>query len=130
MLQDIAAILETCLEQITAGGATVQECLDQYPDLVGELEPLLRAAERAQTIDRPSLAPEVKARIEARFLAAAESIPSGWPYSVLASASWVSGCSRRPAVLYLTHRSILSSGRWKRSGRGWHRPNLLLPHWP
>ncbi len=79
MLQDIAAILETCLEQITAGRATVQECLDQYPDLVGELEPLLRAAERAQTIDRPSLAPEARARIEARFLAAAESIPSVQP---------------------------------------------------
>ncbi len=79
MLQDIAAILETCLEQITAGRATVQECLDQYPDLVGELEPLLRAAERAQTIDRPSLAPEARARVEARFLAAAESIPSVQP---------------------------------------------------
>ncbi len=79
MLQDIAAILETCLEKITAGRATVQECLDQYPDLIGELKPLLRAAERAQTMDRPSLAPEVKARIEARFLAAAESIPSVQP---------------------------------------------------
>ncbi len=79
MLQDIAAILETCLEQITAGRATVQECLDQYPDLIGELEPLLRAAERAQTVDRPSLAPEARARIEARFLAAAESIPSVQP---------------------------------------------------
>ena len=79
MLQDIAAILETCLEKITAGRATIQECLDQYPDLVGELEPLLRAAERAQTVDRPSLAPEARARIEARFLAAAESIPSVQP---------------------------------------------------
>ncbi|MBE9470697.1 MAG: hypothetical protein IMY75_01110, partial [Chloroflexi bacterium] len=79
MLQDIAAILETCLEQITAGRATVQECLDQYPDLVGELEPLLRAAERAQTMDRPSLAPEARARIEARLLAAAENIPSVQP---------------------------------------------------
>lgn len=79
MLQDIAAILETCLEEITAGRATVQECLDQYPDLVGELEPLLRAAERAQTIDRPSLAPEARTRIEARLLAAAKSIPSVQP---------------------------------------------------
>jgi len=79
MLQDIAAILETCLEQITAGRATLQECLDQYPDLVGELEPLLRAAERAQTIDRPSLVPEARARIEARFLAVAEGIPSVQP---------------------------------------------------
>ncbi|MEE9618047.1 MAG: hypothetical protein V3T90_13735 [Anaerolineae bacterium] len=79
MLQDIAAILETCLEQITAGRATTQECLDQYPDLVGELEPLLRAAERAQAVDRPSLAPEARARVEARFLAAAESIPSVQP---------------------------------------------------
>ena len=79
MLQDIAAILETCLKEITAHRATVQECLDRYPELVGELEPLLRAAERVQAMDRPSLAPEARARIEMRLLAAAESIPSVQP---------------------------------------------------
>jgi hypothetical protein len=79
MLQDTATILETCLEEVAAGKATVQECLDRRPDLAGELEPLLRAAEGAQAIDRPSLAPEARARIEARLLAAAESIPHVQP---------------------------------------------------
>ena len=75
MSQDIAATLEICLKEITAGKATVQQCLDRYYDLADELEPLLRAAKQAQTIERPRLAPEARARVEARLLAAAESSP-------------------------------------------------------
>jgi hypothetical protein len=75
MSQDIAATLEICLKEITAGKATVQQCLDRYHDLADELEPLLRAAKQAQTIERPRLAAEARARIEARLLAAAESSP-------------------------------------------------------
>ncbi len=81
MSQDTAAILEICLEETTTGKATLQDSLRRYPDLAGELEPLLRAVERARAIARPSLAPEARTRIEARLLAAAESIPSVQPAS-------------------------------------------------
>jgi hypothetical protein len=81
MSQDIAAILEICLEEITAGEAELRDCLERYPGLAGELEPLLRAAEQARAIPRPSLAPEARMRIEARLLAAAQSIPSVRPAS-------------------------------------------------
>jgi hypothetical protein len=76
MSRDTAAILENCLEEVAAGRATVQQCLERYPGLVDELEPLLRAVERAHAIPRPILTPEARARIEARLLAAAKGIPS------------------------------------------------------
>jgi len=79
MSRDIAVILENCLEQVTAGRATVQDCLERYPDLAGDLEPLLRIAEQARAIARPQLASEPKARIEARLLAAVEGVPSVRP---------------------------------------------------
>lgn len=79
MSRDIAAILENCLEQVATGRATVQDCLEQYPDLVGDLEPLLRIAEQTRAIARPRLAPEPKAQIEARLLAAVEDVPTVRP---------------------------------------------------
>ena len=81
MSQEIADILEKCLQQIAAGTATVQDCLAQHPGLTGELEPLLRAAERARAVEPPRLSLQTRARIEARLVDALASAPPVQPVS-------------------------------------------------
>jgi RNA polymerase sigma factor (sigma-70 family) len=81
--QKISTILEICLNEVAAGRATIQDCLERYPDRAAELAPLLRAAERVRTSDRPSLSPQTRARIEAQLLAAAENMPSPQPAPAL-----------------------------------------------
>jgi hypothetical protein len=83
MSQEISTILEICLNAVATGEATVWDCLERYPDQAVELAPLLRAAERVRASDKPGLAPQAKARIEAQLLVAAENMPSP-PYLALA----------------------------------------------
>lgn len=49
------SVLDTCLQDIQTGKATVDECLSRYPDMASELEPLLRLAERLTAV--PALQP-------------------------------------------------------------------------
>jgi hypothetical protein len=44
MNNDLETILDTCLSQIEAGEATVEECLARHPDYATQLKPLLNAA--------------------------------------------------------------------------------------
>ena len=44
MREDLKDILDDCLDRITTGGESVEQCLECYPDRSRELEPLLRAA--------------------------------------------------------------------------------------
>ena len=64
-MKRIEEILTQCIEDIKAGRASLEDCLDRYPDVRRELEPLLRVAmsikEPADT--RPSDAFKVRARV-------------------------------------------------------------------
>ncbi len=75
MTQEIVGVLETCWQEIAAGRATVDDCVERYP----EAAPLLRVAGWAQAVERPSLAPQARTRIEAQFLSAVESASSVEP---------------------------------------------------
>ncbi len=45
----IQEALDRCLEEIDSGGATVEECLAEFPQFAGELRALLRTARRLET---------------------------------------------------------------------------------
>ncbi len=54
----IQEALDRCLEEIHSGGATVEECLLEYPQYARELAPLLKTASRLESTDgvRPTRA--------------------------------------------------------------------------
>src|SRR5690242_9956013 len=61
---DIAAILDACLERMRCGDS-VEACVLDYPSEAEELEPLLIAATYARSTFRPpSLAPEARRAIQ------------------------------------------------------------------
>jgi len=61
----IEEILTQCIDDIKAGRASLEDCLDRYPDVRRELEPLLRVALSIKEPDdiRPSDAFKVRARV-------------------------------------------------------------------
>ncbi len=52
--QDLASIIDLCLDDIVAGRATVSDCLARYPQHRAELEGVLFAATSMQSIPRPA----------------------------------------------------------------------------
>jgi hypothetical protein len=74
-------VLEESISSIAAGKARVESCLMSYPAMADELEPLLLAAEKLRAVPRADLAPEAKARIGERVLAAAIANPRLRPAS-------------------------------------------------
>ncbi|MFW0859106.1 MAG: DUF5667 domain-containing protein [Dehalococcoidia bacterium] len=67
-------ILDECLERLLVNGQTVEQCLQSYPELSTELEPLLRTvlAARKASVIRPC--PEFKARARYQFHRALEEL--------------------------------------------------------
>jgi hypothetical protein len=63
-------ILNECLERVLNKGATVEQCLDAYPDYATELEPLLRTALAAQDAATTRPRPEFRERARYQFQAA------------------------------------------------------------
>lgn len=62
-------VLDACVDEILAGRATADECLTRYPELQGELEPLLAVVSRLTRLDSaPDPARKLAAR--ARFIEA------------------------------------------------------------
>jgi len=61
-------ILDICLERIIFKGETVEKCLESYPTLSEELEPLLRAALSASDIFSVEPRPAFKQAAKARLL--------------------------------------------------------------
>ncbi len=47
----IQQALDQCLEDIRSGGASVEDCLQRYPEFADELKPLLRTARRLESAD-------------------------------------------------------------------------------
>ncbi|MBI4199695.1 MAG: hypothetical protein HY535_04395 [Chloroflexi bacterium] len=62
------AVLDTCLDHVLRDGRSVEWCLQQYPEDVSELEPLLRLAlaGRASLDPVPSAAAKARARLALR----------------------------------------------------------------
>lgn len=56
--QTLASIIDGCIEDALLGIATVEECLDRWPEYRAELEPLLRAALAVSLIPVPSVQPD------------------------------------------------------------------------
>jgi hypothetical protein len=65
-LKKFEDILAQCIEDIKAGRASIEDCLDRYPSLREQLEPLLRIAlEIREPPDiKPSPASKLKARVQ------------------------------------------------------------------
>lgn len=59
-------ILESCLTDLQAGRASMQDCLRRHADYAAQLEPLLRVAARMQAAPQPVLSEAARQRIETR----------------------------------------------------------------
>ncbi len=68
----IEIILDRCLEDIRAKRATVSECLARYPDVAGELGPLLEMALAIERVPEVTPSDEFKRQTRERILHAAE----------------------------------------------------------
>ena len=68
-------VLSECLERLLVKGETIDECLEDYPELASELKPLLQTtmvAKEASAIEPP---PEFKARARYQFRSALRGLP-------------------------------------------------------
>jgi len=75
--QYLAELIDSCIEDILLGVATIEECLDRAPEHRAELEPLLRAAMDMITIPVTTPAPDPARR--AAFMAELRSTPQETP---------------------------------------------------
>jgi hypothetical protein len=64
MNNDLETILDTCLYQIEAGEASIEECLARYPEHAAQLQPLLQAATKLSRAR--DVAPDPSYRMRAR----------------------------------------------------------------
>ncbi|MCA9851925.1 MAG: FecR domain-containing protein, partial [Dehalococcoidia bacterium] len=76
--QNLAVIIDRCLEDILLGVATVDECLERWPQHREELGPLLRAAVAVSSIPRPTVSAPDPAR-RAAFMAQLRETPQERP---------------------------------------------------
>jgi len=67
----LAEALAASLDAVRAGTSSLDECLQRYPDLAAELEPLLRTAARVEQVARVTPSEAARARARAAFLAEA-----------------------------------------------------------
>ncbi len=63
-------ILDECLEKLLVEGATIEQCLQRYPEQAPELEPLLRTALEAKEASAIQPRAEFKARARYQFRSA------------------------------------------------------------
>ncbi len=82
-LEKFEDILIQCIEDIKAGRASIKDCLDRYPSLREQLEPLLRIAlEIRETPDvKPSPAFKIKARVRLMEQIHDRQAVTTWPWS-------------------------------------------------
>ena len=107
MKQRFEEILAECLEAVTTGQRTVEECLALYPDWRDRLEPLLRLGYRLGQAPLPEPDSAFREAARERFLAAAQA------RAVV---------SRRPRR-FLPALPVLSRWSWRLDARlpGWRR---------
>ena len=63
-------ILDECLERVLFGGNTLEQCLQSYPELAGELEPLLRMALSTKEASNVQPGAEFRAKASYQFRSA------------------------------------------------------------
>ena len=83
VLKKFEDILVQCIEDIKAGRSSIEECLDRYPSMCEQLEPLLRIAlEIREPPDvKPSSAFKVKARVWLMEQIHGRQAVTKWPWS-------------------------------------------------
>src|SRR3990170_31977 len=110
MRQRFEDILAECLEAVTAGQRTIEECLALYPQWSDRLEPLLRLGSRLDQTPVPGPDPSFQQEARERFLAAGR--------------AWAARSPQPRRFLPALPR--LPQWRWRPIGRpalqGWHRP--------
>jgi hypothetical protein len=67
-MKELDTILEECLDELTNGASTLDECLVRYPEHAAELYPLLLAALRVQRGRGIAPSPAFKARTRAQLM--------------------------------------------------------------
>jgi hypothetical protein len=82
-LEKLEGILVQCIEDIKGGKSSIEDCLDKYPSMREELEPLLRIAlEIRQPLDvKPSPSFKAKARIWLMDQIHGRQTTTRWPWS-------------------------------------------------
>jgi len=66
-MNDFEAILETCVDQIAEGEASLEECLARYPQHAAQMEPILLAATHLQRGREVKPSPFLRGRIRAEL---------------------------------------------------------------
>jgi hypothetical protein len=74
----LSNILDQCLVRL-ADGATVEQCLADYPGRQAELEPTLQMAMRLRALPRPAMPASTRASLETQMLALAEARRAATP---------------------------------------------------
>jgi hypothetical protein len=76
MNDELEAILETCIDEIAEGEASLEECLARYPQYANELEPVLYAATRLKSGRALKPSPFLRGSIRAELNLAMKNSPS------------------------------------------------------
>jgi hypothetical protein len=76
MNDEFEAILETCVDEIAEGEASLEECLARYPQYANELEPVLYTATRLKSGRAIKPSPFLRGSIRAELNLAMKSSPS------------------------------------------------------
>ncbi len=71
----IEEILDLCLKDIRAKRATVEDCLNNYPQYANELEPLLTTALALESLPDVKPSPEFKSKTRAQLLELSRPVP-------------------------------------------------------
>jgi len=81
-LKEFEDILVQCIEDVKAGRASIEDCLDRYPSVRDQLEPLLRIAlEIREPPDvKPSLSFKIKARVRLMEQIHERQTAAKWPW--------------------------------------------------
>ena len=76
-------ILAECIDNVKAGKASVEDCLDRYPSMRGQLEPLLRIALEIREPPDVKPSPSFKMKARVRLMDQIHSRPAArrWPWS-------------------------------------------------
>jgi len=103
-------ILDECLERLLVKGETVEACLGDYPELEGELEPLLRTVVIAKGASAVTPRPEFKARARYQFRQALSGLSRRRGFSLLGWRSrWATALVSVLAVVLLGSGTVAAA---------------------
>lgn len=112
-------LLNECLESLSSGRRTLEECLAAYPEEAARLEPLLRTALSVNEAFSPEPRPEFVAAARQRFLrVTAQALTES--LRVEPRPSFVAAARQR---FLEAAQQMVSAGK----GRSWRLPSLLRP---